>query len=123
MVRKRIIKFKIADEITQFITEENKKLVNKMKKELGLEGLQYYIDFGEGEIKIVVDGSFKDVMEVVLEQLKQTQQNVTVYEFWNGFIDDEVARLPWHAGAPAESDIVIKRFGDFGFYADWILKT
>lgn len=76
---------------------------------------KYYVDFGTGVGGKNAD-TLDEAMEIAVEGTTYTQLDVTIYK--DGA---EVARLPWWGVRPEEEDEVTVRFGDFGFYGEWII--
>lgn len=63
------------------------------------------------------NGTLEDAMRIAEENISYTQEPITI-EDEKG---NELARLPWYGVMPEEDDIVTAQFGDFGFYAEWII--
>lgn len=75
----------------------------------------YYINYGTGAGNEFVDGTLEDAKKVAEEGLAYTQEDVKV-QTEDG---EDAAVLKWYGVQPEEDDVVIARFGDYGFYGEW----
>lgn len=78
--------------------------------------MRYYVNYGTGAGNEYVDGSLEDAKKVAQEGLAYTQTDVKI-QTEEG---EDVAVLSWYGVQPKEDDVVIAKFGDYGFYSDWI---
>ena len=76
----------------------------------------YYINYGTGAGNEFVDGTLEEAKKAAEEGLAYTQEDVKI-QTEDG---EDVAVLKWYGVQPEEDDIVTARFGDEGFYGDWV---
>lgn len=81
---------------------------------MGSQLKEYTIDYGTGVTHVVEASSVQEAMEEAESQLSYTQESV--YLLHGG---REVARLPWHGVSPEEDNVVIAKFGNYGYYGEW----
>ncbi len=76
----------------------------------------YYINYGTGAGNEFVDGTLEEAKKAAEEGLAYTQEDVKI-QTEDG---EDVAVLKWYGVQPEEDDIVTARFGDEGFYGEWV---
>lgn len=75
----------------------------------------YLINYQNGFTQNVEVQNLEEVKAEVLDGISYTGCSITIE------LDGEiVSRLNWYGIEPAEEDEVLVRFGDFGFYSNWI---
>lgn len=77
--------------------------------------MKYYVNYGTGAGDEYVEGTLDDAKKVAEDGIAYTQTDIKI-QTEDG---EDVAVLTWYGVAPEEDDIVIARFGDFGFYGEW----
>jgi len=93
-------------------TAEIKKFIKKYTEENKTK--KYFVDFGAGAGNEWAD-TIEEAMTLAVEGLSYTQETVNIYDGEN-----IVATLPWYGIKPDNDDVITARFGDFGFYGEWI---
>lgn len=78
--------------------------------------MRYYINYGTGAGNECVDGTLDEAKKVAEQGLAYTQTDVRI-QTEDG---EDVSVLNWYGVAPEEDDVVTARFGDFGFYGEWV---
>lgn len=78
--------------------------------------MKYYINYGTGAGNECVDGTLDEAKKAAEEGLTYTQTDVKI-QTEEG---DDVAVLRWYGVQPEEDDVVTTKFGDSGFYAEWL---
>lgn len=78
--------------------------------------MRYYVNFGTGAGDEWVDGALEDAKKVAEDGLAYTQTDVKI-QTEDG---EDVAVLNWYGVKPEEDDVVTARFGDYGFYGEWV---
>lgn len=78
--------------------------------------MKYFINYGTGAGNEEVDGTIEDAKRVAEDGLSYTQTDVKI-QTEDG---EDVAVLNWYGVQPEEDDVVTARFGDFGFYGEWM---
>lgn len=77
---------------------------------------KYYVNYNTGAGNFEVEGTLEEAIEEANVNLAYTQENVSIEQ--DG---EQIAFLPWWGVTPEEDDIVTERFGNFGFYGEWVL--
>lgn len=62
--------------------------------------------------------TLEEAQALAVKNLSYTQESVYVI---NKETNERVAYLPWYGVAPEEDDVITERFGDAGFYGEWIV--
>lgn len=76
---------------------------------------KYFIDFGTGAGNEWSD-TLEEAIELAENGLSYTRESVYIYD------DAELAaKLPWYGVEPSEDDVVTAKFGNSGFYGEWIV--
>lgn len=78
--------------------------------------MRYYINYGTGAGNEYVEGTIDDAKKAAEDGLAYTQTDVKI-QTEDG---EDVAVLNWYGVSPEENDVVTARFGDYGFYGEWI---
>lgn len=63
-----------------------------------------------------MEGTIDDAKKAAEDGLAYTQTDVKIQTEDGG----DVAVLNWYGISPEEDDVVTARFGDYGFYGEWI---
>lgn len=74
------------------------------------------LNYGTGAGNEYTDGTLEDAKKVAEDGLAYTQEPVKIQSEGG----EDLAVLPWWGVVPTEDDIVTARFGDCGFYGEWV---
>lgn len=74
-----------------------------------------YIDFGEKEKNICVNGTLENAKRIAENNITFTQKPIKIYNKKN-----QISLLQWIEGLPYKNEDVLIYFKDFGFYQGWI---
>lgn len=77
---------------------------------------KYYINYGTGAGDEYIEGTLDEAKKVAEDGLSYTQQDVKI-QTEDG---EDVSVLAWYGVQPEEDDAVVARFGDYGFYGEWV---
>ena len=76
----------------------------------------YIVDFGTGRGNEEFD-TLEEAKEYAEENLCYTQASIDIVDRQSGEI---VAAMLWWNVEPSEDDVVTAKFGDKGFYGEWV---
>lgn len=78
---------------------------------------KYLINFLTYGEDLEFEGTLDDAKKAAENGISYTQESIAIKDANTG---DVVSTLPWWPVEPNEDDIVTARYGDYGFYGEWV---